>query len=162
MICLTSVSWFQAHSVLPYMGFVSLLFSLKGCAQMAFASHHIHLNLSSQLTKQAPQGWRGTDSHLLHPLPTPSCLYTNTGCCHHHYKDGCSAWSSKDSLWQTIAVIASVFLEIVLKSEHCSSVSVNLFCDMWVWSNLQGSFKAKLAAHMFSLSMACICCYISF
>lgn len=81
MICLTSVS------VFPYMCFVSL-FSLKGCAQMALTSHHIHLNPGSQLTKQAPQGWRETDSHLLPTPPTPRpCLYTP----HNYHKADSSA-----------------------------------------------------------------------
>lgn len=93
----------------PYMGFVSL-FSLKGCAQMALASHHIHLNPGSQLTKQAPRGWRGTDSHLLHPPKPP--FYTHTHTHHHnHHKADSSAKSPSTGGRQSITVIASVFLK---------------------------------------------------
>lgn len=40
---------------------------------MALTSHHIYLIPGSQLTKQAPRGFSGTDSHLL-----PYHVFTHT------------------------------------------------------------------------------------
>ena len=76
MICVTSVAWLQPHSAFSCMDFV-FLFSQKGCAQMALTSYHIHLNPGSQLTKRAPRGCRGTDSHLLPFLAFTHIPYTH-------------------------------------------------------------------------------------
>lgn len=156
MICLTSVSWFQAHSVLPYMGFVSF-FSLKGCAQMALASHHIHLNPGSQLTKQAPRGWRATDSHLLTPPPratTTTKMAADAPFTSH---------TERDSSRQPITVIASVCLKTPGSlSFRLHTVGWWTVIHLWfakalrAYSRAAGwgpfSSKALLAARMFTFS----------
>lgn len=168
MICLTSVS------VFPYMGFVSL-FSLKGCAQMALTSHHIHLNPGSQLTKQAPQGWRETDSHLL-PTPPPRdrafTRHTTTtkltarpkNPIHRAYRER-RHFSEQHTSRESIIVIASMFL----KRPGSLPFRIHAACwwtviHLWFAKVLQvysraagwGAFQSKavLTAHMFTFSAA--------